>query len=55
VVLNEEEQYSVWAADLEIPAGWRPEGTEGSRADCLAHISRVWRDMRPLSLRRQMD
>jgi MbtH protein len=55
VVLNGEEQYSVWWADRELPAGWRAEGTTGSRAECLAHIDEVWTDMRPLSLRRHME
>jgi MbtH protein len=54
VVLNDEEQYSVWWADRELPAGWHAEGTEGTRAECLAHIDEVWTDMRPLSLRRRM-
>ncbi|MFF9673495.1 MbtH family protein [Streptomyces eurythermus] len=55
VVLNDEEQYSIWLADRELPIGWRPEGTRGSRAECLAHIGTVWTDMRPLSLRIRMD
>ncbi|MFE0510758.1 MbtH family protein [Streptomyces sp. NPDC058964] len=55
VVLNDEEQYSIWWIDREIPAGWRAEGTEGSREECLAHIDEVWTDMRPLSLRRRME
>jgi MbtH protein len=54
VVLNDEEQYSIWAADRDIPAGWRAEGTEGTRAECLAHIGEVWTDMRPLSLRKRI-
>jgi MbtH protein len=54
VVLNDEEQYSIWLADRPIPAGWRSDGTRGSRAECLTHIDRVWTDMRPLSLRRRM-
>jgi MbtH protein len=54
VVLNDEEQYSIWAADRDIPAGWRAEGTEGTRAECLAHIGKVWTDMRPLSLRKRL-
>lgn len=54
VVLNDEEQYSVWFADRDLPAGWRAEGTRGSREDCLAHIDAVWTDMRPLSLRKNM-
>jgi MbtH protein len=55
VVVNDEEQFSIWRADREIPAGWRAEGTEGPRADCLAHIGRIWTDMRPLSLRKRME
>jgi uncharacterized protein YbdZ (MbtH family) len=51
VVLNHEEQYSIWPADREPPAGWRLEGTSGLKAECLAHIDEVWTDMRPLSLR----
>ena len=54
VVRNDEEQYSVWWADREIPAGWTAVGKQGSRAECLAHISEVWTDLRPLSLRRRM-
>ncbi|WP_460068174.1 MbtH family protein [Streptomyces sp. YKOK-I1] len=55
VVLNDEEQYSIWAADRDLPAGWRAEGTTGSREECLARIGEVWTDMRPLSLRRRME
>lgn len=55
VVLNHEEQYSIWPADRENPAGWRDEGTQGPKAECLAHIDEVWTDMRPLSLRQKMD
>jgi MbtH protein len=54
VVFNGEEQYSVWQADRDLPAGWRAEGTSGTRDDCLDHIERVWTDMRPLSLRQRM-
>ena len=55
VVVNHEEQYSIWPADRENAPGWRDAGTSGSKAECLAHIERVWTDMRPLSLRLQMD
>ncbi|HXK09639.1 MAG TPA: MbtH family protein [Vicinamibacteria bacterium] len=55
VVLNHEEQYSIWPADRENPPGWRDDGTSGLKAECLAHIKEVWTDMRPLSLRRQME
>ncbi len=55
VVLNDEEQYSIWWSDRPLPAGWHAEGTEGSREECLARIDEVWTDMRPLSLRRRME
>lgn len=54
VVLNDEEQYSIWPAERENPAGWRPAGVVGTRQECLDHIARVWTDMRPLSLRLRM-
>jgi MbtH protein len=55
VVVNHEEQYSIWPEWKEIPAGWRAVGKTGQKADCLAYIEEVWTDMRPLSLRRQME
>jgi MbtH protein len=55
VVVNHEEQYSIWPADRPPPAGWREEGTRGVKADCLARIRELWPDMRPLSLRQHMD
>jgi MbtH protein len=54
VVLNHEEQYSIWPSDLEIPQGWREAGKSGPKDECLAYISEVWTDMRPLSLRQKM-
>ncbi len=54
VVVNDEEQYSVWLADRPLPDGWHAEGTSGTRADCLAHIDEVWTDMRPRSLRERL-
>ncbi len=54
VVVNDEEQYSIWFADREIPPGWREAGKEGPKAECLAYIEEVWTDMRPLSLRKVM-
>lgn len=54
VVVNDEEQYSIWPADRQPPAGWRLEGTSGSQEECVAHIERVWTDMRPRSLREAM-
>jgi len=54
VVVNHEEQYSIWPADRAIPAGWSEAGKQGPKAECLAYINEVWRDMRPLSLRQSM-
>lgn len=55
VVTNHEEQYSIWPAFKTIPDGWTDAGFRGSKADCLAHIEKVWTDMRPLSLRHSLD
>ena len=55
VVVNHEEQYSIWPATRENPPGWKDAGMVGSRAECLAHIKEVWTDMRPLSLRKRME
>jgi MbtH protein len=54
VVLNDEEQYSIWPADKDIPAGWKKAGKQASKEVCLDYIKDVWSDMRPLSLRKQM-
>lgn len=51
VVLNDEEQYSIWLAGRDLPAGWRLDGCSGTKEECLAYIDRVWTDIRPLSLR----
>jgi MbtH protein len=51
VVVNAEEQYSIWPVERELPLGWRSVGVEGSKAECLAHIEKVWTDLRPLSVR----
>jgi MbtH protein len=56
VVVNEEEQYSIWLDDgRPVPDGWRPEGFKGIKSECLDHVEKVWTDMRPLSLRRRLD
>jgi MbtH protein len=55
VVVNHDEQYSIWFADREAPAGWREVGKSGTKAECLAHIKEVWTDMRPLSVRKEME
>jgi MbtH protein len=51
VVVNEEEQYSIWPDGKANALGWRDEGKTGTRSECLSHIERIWTDMRPLSLR----
>lgn len=55
VVVNHEEQYSIWLADRENALGWNDAGKSGTKEECLAHIKEVWTDMRPLSLRKQME
>jgi MbtH protein len=55
VVVNDEEQYSIWSSDRENPPGWRDAGKAGAKDECLAYIKEVWTDMRPLSLRRKMS
>ncbi len=55
VVVNHEEQYSIWPAERDNAPGWRDTGRTGTRAECLAHIESVWTDMRPLSVRQRMD
>jgi MbtH protein len=55
VVVNHEEQYSIWPADRENALGWNDAGKTGTKAECLAYIEEVWTDMRPLSLRKKME
>ena len=55
VVINHEEQYSIWLKEREVPKGWRTVGKSGLKAECLEYIKEVWTDMRPLSLRKKMD
>ena len=55
VVVNHEEQYSIWPADRENPLGWGDVGKSGAKTECLAYIKEVWTDMRPLSLRKKME
>jgi MbtH protein len=54
VVLNDEEQYSIWQSGREIPAGWRQSGFNGTREACLAHIEQVWKDITPKSVRERL-
>ncbi|MGF1523404.1 MAG: MbtH family protein [Leptolyngbyaceae cyanobacterium] len=55
VVVNHEEQYSIWPEYRENPLGWKSVGKTGLKQECLDYIKEVWTDMRPLSLRQQMD
>ncbi|TCO56102.1 MbtH family protein [Actinocrispum wychmicini] len=54
VVVNDEDQYSIWFADRDVPAGWTADGTRGTKKECLDHIEKVWTDMRPRSVRARM-
>jgi MbtH protein len=55
VVMNHEEQYSIWPAHMSIPLGWENVRKTGAKDECLKYIAEVWTDMRPLSLRKRMD
>lgn len=55
VVVNHEEQYSIWPADQENPLGWKDAGKCGTKEECLSFIKEKWVDMRPLSLRQKMQ
>lgn len=55
VLVNHEEQYSIFPVDLENPLGWRDAGKTGTKEECLSFIEEVWVDMRPLSLRIKME
>lgn len=55
VVVNDEEQYSVWPVERALPGGWREAGRRGSREECLAYVDEVWTDLRPLSARGTED
>jgi MbtH protein len=55
VVVNHEEQYSIWPAGRENALGWKDVGKSGTKEECLDYIEEVWTDMRPLSLRKKME
>jgi MbtH protein len=55
VVVNDEEQYSIWPEHKDLPAGWRAVGKTGPKQECLDYVNEVWTDMRPKSLRDRMD
>lgn len=52
VVVNDEEHYSIWPADRDLPAGWRSTGFVGTRTACMDYIREYWTDMRPGHTRR---
>jgi MbtH protein len=54
VLINHEEQYSLWLAELAIPEGWRSVGKTGTKQECIDYVQKVWTDLRPLSLRKAM-
>ena len=51
ILANEEEQYSLWPDNLDLPAGWTKIDFTGTKEDCLQHINEIWVDMRPKSIR----
>jgi MbtH protein len=55
VLVNDEGQYSIWPSDRELPPGWRDGGKTGSKQECLAFVEKVWRDLRPRSVRERLD
>jgi MbtH protein len=54
VLINDEEQHSLWPDGREVPNGWREVGVRGSKSDCLAYVEKVWKDITPLSVRQQL-
>jgi MbtH protein len=54
VLINDEEQYSLWLSHKEIPAGWKSVGVTGSKAECMEHVDKVWTDITPLSVRKRL-
>ena len=54
VVINHEEQYSIWPVEMKIPANWKPAGFKGKLYPCVKYIEEVWTDMRPLSIRKKL-
>ncbi|MFE9727417.1 MbtH family protein [Streptomyces sp. NPDC005794] len=55
VLVNEENQHSLWPEFVPEPEGWRVAHPAGSRDACLSFIEENWTDMRPASLARAMD
>lgn len=55
VVVNEEDQHSLWPTFAEVPAGWRVAFGASDRIGCLDYVEEHWTDMRPKSLRIAME
>ncbi|GAB6040383.1 MbtH family protein [Endothiovibrio diazotrophicus] len=55
VVVNQEQQHSIWPTFKPVPQGWQESGFRGNKSECLSHIEEVWTDMRPLSLRQALS
>lgn len=54
VLINDEEQYSLWPTFADVPAGWRVVYGESSRADCVEYVDQHWTDIRPKSLKERL-
>ncbi|MEW9555158.1 MbtH family protein [Nonomuraea sp. NPDC050783] len=54
VLVNAENQHSLWPAVAAVPAGWTVVHGEDTRQSCLEYVSANWTDMRPASLIREM-
>ncbi|MBV1923764.1 MAG: MbtH family NRPS accessory protein [Flavobacteriaceae bacterium] len=54
VVINHEEQYSIWPKEIELPENWRKTEFQGLLSPCVRYIKKVWTDMRPISQRKKM-
>lgn len=55
ILVNDEEQYSFWPADLPVPGGWRETGVCGPKQECDEYLERTWTDLRPKSVRIALD
>jgi MbtH protein len=55
VLINDEEQYSLWLSHKDIPAGWRNVGISGTKAECMEYVDKVWTDITPLSVRKRLQ
>jgi MbtH protein len=54
VLINSEEQYSLWPSKKAVPAGWTCVGVYGSKTECLEHIEKTWLDITPRSVRERL-